>query len=288
VPDTNPRLPTDGVGTTLGSPTNKTGGTIPMTATNRDNTLEIIARMSEIEDPFLGFAVCGDDGDMIRDEDGHYQWLSHGIPDRLLAAMNNPGTDWTVLDWLFSESLDADGNPRNWSDFLPWAVAQLITGIESGLFVAMLFRPVPPGGSLPGGGRYLSAVDHALSALGYASAIQQHHRGRRAFEIHSFPDTWFYLDHPHACTEDAELACPGCGLLASSGAAPDPCLGKRRPPGVYRANCGHGDVPTAFVVFDDGAVMTGVDAVHWFSDQRLGFAPWPGLESGKGEQGKRS
>lgn len=83
-------------------------------------------------------------------------------------------------------------------------------------------------------------------------------RGHAIVEIDA---VWIYADTGQLVSASPMRDCGHCGLKSTS-AGHDGCLGELA--GVANACCGHGSADDAYVQFDDGSVLRGDRALHYF------------------------
>lgn len=86
------------------------------------------------------------------------------------------------------------------------------------------------------------------------------HRGHRIEQLG--PETWVYADTRQPVPKNPNRPCGLCGR-ANTAEGHDGCLGTL--PGVMNACCGHGRLREAYVQFEDGRRIDGIDAFAFFA-----------------------
>jgi len=91
---------------------------------------------------------------------------------------------------------------------------------------------------------------------------RSHHRGHPMY----FADKWRYSDD-NSLVEDGhqDRPCNHCGELYTL-EGHDACIPNL--PGVRNACCGHGDQSSAYIQFDDGSHIQGINAIKWMDSNR--------------------
>lgn len=88
----------------------------------------------------------------------------------------------------------------------------------------------------------------------------------RGHEIKSIDlRTWVYVDTGENVSDNLNRDCKYCGQ-STTPEGHDGCLGIL--PGVKNACCGHGQLESAYVQFEDNRVLRGRKALDWFKSRR--------------------